>query len=95
MKTWLVVYILLGGVWTPGAEVRPGGWAPRAYPSLAECERRRAFAMRAVRGVSETPSKWFCAPRPDMTLAEMERAARRRPHTRTAPPAAPAEDARR
>ncbi len=32
MKYWLVVYMLLNGVWTPGSEVRPMGWHPRAYP---------------------------------------------------------------
>jgi len=75
MKTWLVVYILLNGVWTPGDEVKPAGWHPRAYATRAECEKRKAFAMKAVKGVSKSPSKWFCANDPSAPLAELEKAA--------------------
>ncbi|HHN67301.1 MAG TPA: hypothetical protein ENK15_04600 [Thermopetrobacter sp.] len=78
MKYWLVVHILLNGVWTPGAQVKPAGWHPRVYPSLAECERRRAFAMKAVKGVSKAESKWFCTRTPDAPLAALEEEARAR-----------------
>ncbi|WP_038037116.1 hypothetical protein [Thermopetrobacter sp. TC1] len=72
MKYWLVVYILLNGVWTPGAEVKPAGWSPRAYPSLAVCEKRRRFAEKAVKGVAKAPSKWFCTRTPDAPLSVLE-----------------------
>ena len=76
MKYWLVVYMLLNGVWTPGSEVQPMGWHPRAYPSKEICEKRKAFAMKAVEKTSKTPSKWFCTTTPDASLEELERQAR-------------------
>ena len=77
MKTWLVVFLLLNGQWVPGAQVKGGGWAPRAYASMAECEKRRRFAVDSVRHVQKRmiPMKWFCATSPDATLAELEKSA--------------------
>ena len=72
MKYWLVVFILLNGQWVHGADVKPAGWSPRAYPSLAVCEARRRFAQAAVKGVSKAPSRWFCTRRPTASLAELE-----------------------
>ncbi len=76
MKTWLVVFILLNGQWVPGARVEGGGWAPRAYASAEECERRRAFAMRSVEHVRHrmVPMRWFCVADPDVSLKELEEA---------------------
>ena len=76
MKYWLVVFILLDGVWTPGAEVKPIGWHPRAYPSREICEKRKAFAMKAVEKTAKAPSKWFCTTTPDVPLSELEKKAR-------------------
>jgi len=75
MKYWLVVYILLNGVWTPGAEVKPVGWHPRAYSSLAECETRKAFATRAVKKASRAAARWFCTLDREASLADLEKAA--------------------
>ena len=75
MKTWLVVYILLNGAWTPGDQVKPAGWHPRAYASKAICEKRRAFAIEAVKKTAKAPSRWFCTTNPKASLAELEKAA--------------------
>ncbi len=76
MKYWLVVFILLNGEWTPGAKVKPMGWHPRAYDSLETCQKRKAFAIEAVRKTAKAPSRWFCTTRPDAPLEELEREAK-------------------
>ena len=78
MKYWLVVFILLNGQWVHGKDVKPAGWSPRAYPSLAACEERRRFAVEAVKGVAKAPSKWFCTTRPEASLEELEAEERER-----------------
>lgn len=74
MKYWLVIYILLEGTWTPGAEVSKGGWSPRAYDTLEICKTRRDFAAKLMKQVGKVEALHFCTQNPDATLDELKKA---------------------
>lgn len=61
MQWWLNVFFLVNGLWIPGHEL--SGWAPRAYPTEAACEERRAFAERECRLYPLAyEARWICSP---------------------------------
>ena len=69
MKTlwWLSVFMLIDGNWVPGDEVELQGWAPRSYESREICDKRRAFAEKAIDQARSSrpnmpPTKWVCNP---------------------------------
>ena len=61
MKWWLSVFFLVNGVWTPGPDVEPG-WAPRPFPSEAECRTRKKFAEKQCLDYPlDYRSEWRCS----------------------------------
>jgi hypothetical protein len=66
MQWWLNVFFLVNGLWVPGYEMP--GWSPRAYPTEAECQERRAFAERECRASPlRYDSLWICSPAQPLT----------------------------
>lgn len=75
MKYWLVMYALLDGTWTAGADIPRGGWSPRAYDTLEICEKRREFAANHMKRTGKLEAKHFCTRNKDATLEELEKEA--------------------
>ena len=60
MQWWLTVFFLLGNSWVSGDHLE--GWASRAYATEAECETRRAFAVRETElHPLDAPAMWICS----------------------------------
>ena len=44
MKTWLVFYFLINGLWTPGDFAQPDGWSSIRYDTMEQCLERKQYA---------------------------------------------------
>ena len=44
VKTWLVFYFLINGLWTPGDFAQPDGWSSIRYDTMEECLERKQYA---------------------------------------------------
>ena len=77
MNYWLVMYVLLDGTWTSGADIPRGGWSPRAYDTLEICQTRRDFAAKHVKQTGKAETRHFCTQNKDASLEELEKEAAR------------------
>ncbi len=75
MKYWLVMYILIDGTWTAGADIPRGGWAPRAYDTLEVCQKRRDFAAKHMKRTGKLEARHFCTQNEAASFEELEQEA--------------------